>query len=77
MKWKIHLDREEKSQYKTESRYSITIDENHAGWRTDSGYEGYGFPKELAEWICDILNKHGTDCCFGMKFGRWYKNEVD
>jgi hypothetical protein len=71
-KWKIHLDREEDY---GDNCYSITLNEKYEGWRTDSGYAGYGLPKELAQWICDKLNKHGDDCPYHMDNGFWQKNE--
>ena len=69
MKWFVHLDDNIDD---GEQRYSITLKENVPGWRTDSGYVGYGLPKELAQWICDTLNKHGKDCPYEMdEFGCW------
>ena len=73
MKWQVHLDRDEREQYKTEPRYSISTDPEYGGWRTDSGYEGYGLPKELAQWMCDVLNKHGADCPYEFSQGWWSK----
>lgn len=67
--WKIHLDREDSDEYS----YSITLNEEYGGWRTDSGYPGYGLPKDLAQWICDILNKHQDECPFNMDSGYWEK----
>lgn len=70
MEWYIHLD------YNIDDgdcRYSITLDPKESGWRTDSGYAGYGLPKELAQWICDVLNKHGKDCPYVMNNGFWEK----
>jgi hypothetical protein len=78
MKWKVHLDRDEEEEYyKAECRYSITTDKRHPGWNTDSGYVGYGLPKELAQWICDILNEHGKNCPYTMQDGWWDKNEME
>lgn len=73
MKWYVHLDRDDRKEYEKEPRYSITTDIETSGWRTDSGYEGYGLPKELAQWICDTLNKHGKDCPYIMDNGYWGK----
>lgn len=71
MKWKIHLDRE----VSDDRAYSITLNEKYGGWRTDSGYPGYGLPKDLAQWICDVLNKFGHDCPYEMNEGDWIKND--
>jgi hypothetical protein len=68
-KWTIFQDRNEEDP--SLNSYSITIDPHFEGWRTDSGYDGYGLPKELAQWICDILNKHGNDCPYEMSYGYW------
>lgn len=76
MKWYVHLDREESKEYESEHRYSITMEPGHEGWHTDSGYQGYGLPKELAQWICDTLNEHGKDCPYKMYGGWWDKNEM-
>lgn len=73
MKWQVHLDRDETEEYKTEARYSITPDIKWGGWNTDSGCEGYGLPKELAQWMCDILNEHGKDCPYEFSQGWWSK----
>jgi hypothetical protein len=44
------------------------------GWKTDSGYDGYGLPKELAQWICDILNESEKKCPFSIsEYGSWEK----
>lgn len=71
MKWNIYIDREQ--EYEGD-RYSITLNKEYPGWNTDSGYEGYGLPKELAQWICDTLNNHGNDCKYHMdNYGNWEK----
>ena len=77
MKWYIHLAREEDIEYENECRYSITLNPKESGWHTDGGYQGYGLPKELAQWICDTLNTHGKDCPYTMYGGWWAKNELD
>lgn len=71
-KWQIHQDRDEDE---PEIRsYSITLGKEYGGWNTDSGYEGYGLPKELAQWICDTLNKNNESCPYKMnKWGSWQK----
>lgn len=69
-KWKILQDRDEDCPEL--NSYTITLNENYTGWNTDSGYDGYGLPKELAEWICETLNTYGKDCPFTMcKYGIW------
>ena len=71
-KWQIHQDREATNE--EISSFTLTLNKEHQGWNTDSGYEGYGLPKELAQWICDTLNKHGKDCPYKMeKYGSWVK----
>lgn len=74
MKWHVHLDREDNDpEYAEEPRYSITTNPKYEGWKTDSGSMGYGLPKELAQWICDVLNKHGKDCPYKMSYDCWEK----
>lgn len=51
-KWFIHTEFEMEGRH----NYTITTNPNIAGWNTDSGYEGYGLPKELAELIVYVLN---------------------
>lgn len=70
-KWCIHLDRERSDE--EEYRWSITQDPSRTGWETDSGYCGYGLPKELAQWICDRLNESEIECPYKMKMGIWVK----
>jgi hypothetical protein len=74
MNWQVHLDRDQEHE-EEDHRYSITLDEKYGGWRTDSGYEGYGLPKGLAQWICETLNKNGKDCPYEMICGYWTKKE--
>lgn len=77
MDWHVHLDCEEGPEYENDHKYTITQNPKEPGWRTDSGYDGYGLPKQLAQWICDTLNEHGKDCPYIM-CGRWWnKNELD
>ena len=73
MKWEIHLDREESD----DEAYSITLNKEYGGWNTDSGYPGYGLPKELAEWICQTLNDHGKNCPYKMDDYGYWKKEYD
>ena len=73
MEWKIHQDREKEDD--SLHSYSITLDVNYEGWRTDSGYDGYGLPKELALWICEVLNESTKECPFTFKFGYWKKKD--
>ena len=38
----------------------------------DMGYaDGYGLPKEIAQWICDMLNECGEECPYKMHYGFW------
>lgn len=84
MKWYIHIDRDE-SEFEgySDDRYSITTNRKYRGWNTDSGQEGYGLSKELAQWICDKLNECGEEPPFIMnRYGTWEEkkdttNEVD
>lgn len=78
MKWHVHLDRDENEFNKDDGdhRYSLTLNPKHEGWCTDSGYQGYGLPRELAQWICDIVNEHGKDCPYEMYGGWWSKKDA-
>jgi hypothetical protein len=49
---------EEKSYYDKRSVWTISIDEHFPGWETDSSTDGYGLPKDVAEFICNMLNLH-------------------
>lgn len=44
--------------------FTLSPIEGHTGWETDSGYDGYGLPKELAEIYAKAINeyieKHGA-----------------
>lgn len=74
MKWKVHQDRDEEDP-KIDS-FTITLNEKKGGWNTDSGYAGYGLPKELVQWICDILNKYDENCPYDMnEYGYWEKKK--
>ncbi len=73
--WSVHLDRENHPDYENENRYSITLNESFGGWNTDSGHEGYGLPKELAEWICKTLNQCPENCPYEMKLRNWEKKK--
>lgn len=59
-KWVIHLDREEADP--DNACWSISLNANQPGWYTDRGYQDYGLPKELAQWICDTLNESNKEC---------------
>lgn len=72
MKWQIHQDRE-KDDPEIDS-YTITLDGYCGGWNTDSGYNGYGLPKDLAQWICDTLNNSTVQVPYVMdKYGYWHR----
>lgn len=45
------------------------------GWRTDSGYNGYGLPFALASWICDVLNESGKECPYALDDETWGKKK--
>lgn len=70
VKWFIRSE----SEYNDQS-YTITQNPKISGWNTDSGCEGYGLPKDLAQWICDILNEYGKDCPYLTEKYFWKKNE--
>lgn len=70
MKWVPHLDREDDN---GEDAWSITNNPEYSGWNTDSGYTGYGLPFELAQWICDQLNKTEEKCPYKNNEGYWEK----
>jgi hypothetical protein len=70
-KWHIHVD--DDYDHEDENSYSISLQKGCSGWTTDSGYDGYGLPKDLAIWICDVLNEHGKDCPYKMEYGYWVK----
>jgi hypothetical protein len=74
-KWYIKQDRYYSPERALQHSFTITLDPEAPGWNTDFGYEVYGLPKELAQWICDILNKSEKECPFHMKCGKWVKNE--
>jgi hypothetical protein len=38
--------------------WTISEDPNKAGWETDSGYSGYGLPKEKADFYVMCINKY-------------------
>lgn len=73
IEWKIHQERDEDD---PEIRcYTLTLRKGFEGWNTDSGYHGYGLPKELAQWICDTLNKSNESCPYEMNaYGTWRKS---
>ena len=51
-KWHIHTEFEIEGRH----NYTITTNPEFSGWNTDSGYEGYGLPKEVASFIVEVLN---------------------
>ncbi len=70
MKWKIHQDREIDDP--EIDSYTLTTQTDKGGWHTDSGYNGYGLPKNLAQWICDVLNESNKECPYKMdSYGCW------
>lgn len=72
MFWQIHQDRDKQDDEL--HSYSITLNCEYGGWKTDSGYSGYGLPKELALWICEVLNKSREKPPYEMdKYGYWRK----
>ncbi len=72
MKWYAHQDRD--PELESIESYTLTTNPDKEGWNTDSGYAGYGLPKELAQWICDILNQSGKKCPYEQdRFGLWVK----
>ena len=72
MKWQIHQDRN--FELPNIDSYTITQKKDKAGWKTGSGCEGYGLPKELAQWICDRLNESNEICPYYMsEYGDWKK----
>ena len=74
VKWSVHIEECRKdSKYEEGSRYTITLDAKTPGWRTDSGYEGYGLPKPLAQWICDRLNESDVECPYKMNTWEGFK----
>jgi hypothetical protein len=68
--WKVHIDTDSIDG----NRASLTLDVKYGGWQTDGGYEGYGLPKDLAQWICDVLNER-NDCPYIMFHGCWRKKD--
>ncbi len=71
-KWKIYQDREPNDD--EIDSFSLTLNDEYEGWNTDSGYGGYGLPKELAQWICDALNESKIPCPYKMnEYGDWRK----
>lgn len=73
-KWRIHQDRDIDNPEL--NSYTLTISEESGGWYTDGGYDGCGLPKDLALWICDILNTYGVNCPYkNCDNGFWEKHE--
>lgn len=54
---------------KDRDNWTISPTEGLCGWETDSGQDGYGLPKNIAEWIVHILNKH--ECPFECSVTQW------
>lgn len=57
-RWTIKQDREISEQNDEIHSWTITNNPDKNGWNTDGGFDGYGLPKELAQWICNILNNY-------------------
>lgn len=77
-KWHIHQDYayEDKSDIDDNcDSWTITTNPKFSGWRTDTGYEGYGLPKELAQWICNQLNKSDEISPYIREKAEWVKYE--
>ena len=74
-KWYIKQNRYFSEEAEKLHSYTITTDPEFCGWETDHGYDRYGLPKELAQWICDVLNESGKEPPFIMKSYTWVKNE--
>lgn len=73
LKWYVKQERFFSNEDQKIHSWTITTDPEIEGWKTDSGYEGYGLPKELAEWIVDILNESGKIPPYFRKKGIWIK----
>ncbi len=74
--WAIYQERDDTEEDAEINSWTITNNPEHYGWDTDGGYGGYGLPKELAQWICDVLNKADQDCpYFNTGWGYWKENE--
>jgi len=74
-KWVIHLDGNQDVNEKDKSCWSITTNPDYPGWNTDSAYYGYGLPKELAQWICDQLNRSQEICPYEIRYHFWEKKK--
>lgn len=71
-KWFIHTEFEVKDR----QNYTITTNPEISGWNTDSGYESYGLPKEVAQFIVEVLNfLNATSMWENTKFGWQLKKE--
>jgi len=57
--------------------WTITTHPEHDGWETNGGADGYGLPKELAQWICDKLNNCGEQPPYIKYFFNWKKRGSD
>jgi hypothetical protein len=53
--------------------WTISTDPKETGWETDSGYSGYGLPKELAEMVAEAMNKVHPDCTWVRRNMEWLK----
>lgn len=75
-KWFIKQDRFFSKEGQELQSWTITTNPEFSGWNTDSGYDGYGLPKELAEWICNHLNTAVfEEPPYIRERGFWVKNE--
>lgn len=71
-KWFIHTE----SEIEGRQNYTITTNPEISGWNTDSGYESYGLPKEVASFIVEVLNfLNATSMWENTKFGWQLKEE--
>lgn len=70
-KWYIHLTR--LSGEPELDEYTLTQKEDEPGWNAEGIYNGSGLPKELAQWMCDILNESNKECPYKMGYYRWEK----
>ena len=72
--WYIKQDKYESAKNDKIDSWTITTDPEYFGWKTEEGFQGYGFPKELAQWICDKLNQC-EDPPYVRKRSKWVKND--
>ena len=72
--WYIKQDRYSNKKNDELDSWTITTNPDYCGWKTEAGFQGYGLPKELAQWICDKLNQCDNPPYIRKK-GRWEKHE--